>query len=179
MSPTLALPEWMVTEAQALEQRRILAGRWFLVKIAGNGEVWRCKRCQGKHRYLTLMCVEQPFSGLTRGLYAYVKTIGMHGAEAYLSPAERARYRRLEHLLGPSGGAPDVASSHPLLARRFGTAERDADVGAFTFTAREPSADALGIVEPISRAKAADLARRINLRGVKPAFILEGVNDGE
>lgn len=157
------------------EQQRILAGRYFLVKIAGNGDVWRCRRCGGKHRYLTLMCVEQPFSGLTRGLYAYYRTVGVYGAESYLSPVERARYAELRRLFGD---APDIATSHPEFARQVGTADRDADVGAFTFTATEPSATALGLVEKIDRDKASRLVARINGRGLKPPLIVEGINDG-
>lgn len=176
MTSPIALPHWMMTEAQEREQRKILAGRFFLVRIAGNGDVWRCRRCRGKHRYLTLNCIEEPFSGLTRGLYAYYRTVGVHGAEAYLSPAERARYAALGRMFGPMN-LPDVATSHPLLARRIGTAERDADLGAMTFTATEPSSTALGLVEVIPREKAERLARRINMRGIKPPFVLEGVDE--
>lgn len=174
----LVLPWWIPSPEQEAERRRILASRFFLVKIGGNGDVWRCRNCKGKHRYLTLMCVEQPFSGLTRGLYAYYRTVGIHGAESYLSQAEQRRYKRLKEAFGPLN-APDVASSHPQMARSIGTAERDADVGAFTFVATVPSSTALGLVEPIDRDKAARLARRINMRGIKPAFVLEGLTDGD
>jgi hypothetical protein len=175
----IVLPPWMMTREQEKEQRRILAGRYFLVKIAGNGDVWRCRHCKGKHRYLTLMCVEQPFSGLTRGLFAYYKTVGMHGAQAYLSPVERARYAALSKMFRPLDGAPDIATAHPQFARHVNTAERDADVGAFTFVATEPSSTALGLVEPVSRDKAARLVARINARGIKPPLVVEGLNDGD
>lgn len=176
--PEIALP-WFLPSAETMaEQERLLAGRFFLVKIAGNGEVWRCRRCGGKHRYLTLMCVEQPFSGLTRGLYAYYRTVGVHGAMNYLTPAERSRYAELARMFGPLD-TPDLATSHPLMARSMGTGERDADLGALSFTATEPSSTALGLVERISRDKAARLAARINSRGIKPPFVLEGLNDGE
>lgn len=178
MTSPIVLPHWMMTREQEKEQRKILAGRFFLVKIAGNGDVWRCRRCRGKHRFLTLGCIEQPFSGLTRGLYAYYRTVGMHGAESYLSPAERARYAALGRMFGPMAGVPDVATSHPLMARQIGTAERDADLGALTFTATEPSSAALGLVEPISREKAARLVARINTR-IKPPLVLEGLTDGD
>lgn len=178
MTSPIVLPPWLQTEEQEREKHKILASRFFLVKIGGNGDVWRCRNCKGKHRYLTLMCVEQPFSGLSRGLYAYYRTVGVHGAESYLSPSERARYRRLAEAFGPLN-VPDVASSHPQMARSIGTAERDADVGALSFVATVPSSTALGLVEPIDREKARRLAARINMRGIKPAFTLEGLNDGE
>lgn len=174
----LVLPWFIPSAATVREQERILRGRFFLVKIAGNGEVWRCRRCGGKHRYLTLMCVEQPFSGLTRGLFAYWKTVGAHKAQAYLTPAERARYAELERMFGPAArGLPDFAAAHPQTARGVGTAERDADMGAISLVATDPSATALGMVEVISRDKAARLVERINARGLKPPLLVEGIND--
>lgn len=173
------LPAWMLTHEQIRERERILRGRFFLVRTAGLGERWRCRNCGGHHRYLTDLCVERPWNGLTQGLYAYVKTIGAFGAERYLDPAARARVGMIRHMLGSVGDAPDLASSHPRLAQSLGTATRDADLAAFTFTATEPSEVALGLVEPISREKAARLVARINARGRKPALILEGLRDGE
>jgi hypothetical protein len=166
MTPALMLPWWMPSPEAQLERERILASRYFLVKIAGNGDVWRCKRCHAKHRYLTLGCVEQPFSGLTGGLWAYYRTVGLHGAEAFMSPGERARYARMRELLGAVGRAPDLATSHPQMARAIATPEGDADIGAV----------ALGLLEPIDRRKAQQLANAINARGVKPPFRLVGLN---
>jgi hypothetical protein len=152
----------ILSPEQAKERDRILAGRFFLVRIAGNGDVWRCKRCRAKHTYLTLNCIEQPFSGLTRGLYAYLKTVGATGAEAFLNPTQRARLAAAARLLGSQ---PDLATSHPLTARSLHVAERDADVGCI----------ALGVLEPITATKARQLAAAINSRGCKPPFTLEGM----
>ena len=175
----LILPSWIMTQEQVKERERILAGRFFLVKIAGNGLNWRCSTtkyggCGGYHRYLTLRCVEQPFNGLSQGLWAYWKTVGAYGARQHLSLRERARFDALGKMLG---SMPDLAESHPMTARRVGTGEHDADFGAYTFTASELSAHALGVMEVIDRDKAARLARRINMRGIKPPFVLEGLRD--
>lgn len=161
----IALP-WFVPSPRAIKDReRLLAGQFFLVNIARGaaGEIWRCRRCRGKHRYLTLMCVEQPFSGLTGGLYAYWHTVGAHGAEAFLTTSERARLDAIAAQINP--GRADLASSHPETARAIGTGERDADVGAL----------ALGLLEPIKADKARDLVRRINMRAGGDVLTLPGL----
>lgn len=172
---TIARPDWMPTPEEEKERLAILAAQFFLVRIGGNGDVWRCRNCGGKHRYLTLRCIEQPFSGLTHGLYAYYKTVGAFGAEAFMSPPERARYDRLGQMFEQTSRTPDLATSHPQLARQIGTAEHESDVGAFSFVATEPSAYALGILEPITRDVARRLARRINATGIRPAFMVPGL----
>lgn len=157
---------WFVPSPRAVRDRdRLLAGKFFLVNIAHGpaGEIWRCKRCKGKHRYLTLMCVEQPFSELSGGLYAYYHTVGAHGAEAFLTPAEQARLKAIAQRINPD--TADVASSHPQMARRIATAETDADIGAL----------ALGLLEPIKPAKASELLRRINMRAGKEILTLPGL----
>lgn len=167
VSDTIELPWFMPTPEAMRERRRILAGRYFLVRAAGGpaGEIWRCGRCNGKHRYFTLMCKEQPFSGLTGGLYAFWHVVGAHGAATYLSDAQRGRLRELSRLFGPSRDAPDLASAHPQTARQIATAERDADLGAL----------ALGILEPITQSEAQRYADRINAAGIRPAFTLPGL----
>lgn len=157
---------WFVPTPSALKARdRLLAGQFFLVNIAKGsaGEIWRCRRCKGKHRYLTLFCVEQPFSGLSGGLYAYWHTIGANGAGAFLSETEARRLKLIADRIG--GGRADLGASHPETARRVGTAPNDADMGAL----------ALGVLDPIKPEKARDLVRRINMRAGKDILSLPGL----
>jgi hypothetical protein len=173
VAPRVILPDFSVgtpEQAIAIEQAkiRLLTSKFFLVKTSGNaglGEGLRCRGCGGKHRYLTLRCVEQPFDGLNHALYAYVKTAGDTGAVAYMNPAQRARYEKAGRIFEPLGDTPDLATSHPLTARKLQGDVRDVDVGAV----------ALGLLEPISKAMAQQLADRINARGCKPPFTLPGL----
>ncbi len=167
----LLLPWWLPSQKTIDEREKILAGKFFLVRIAGNdsfGDPMVCvgadgvSGCGKKHKYLTLRCIEQPFSGLTGGLYAYWKTVGDTGASELLSPAQKSRYDAISRLFGPQ---PDLATSHPRTSQLLGTGPRDIDAGAL----------ALGVLEPISRAKAIEYARAINMRGIKPPFTLPGV----
>lgn len=162
MTPTLALPSWILRPDQVAEHDRILAGKYFLVRMAGFGEIWRCKRCNGRHTYLTLNCIDQPFSGLTGGIFAYYKTAGMAGALQYMDPAQRARYDKMAVLFDD---VPDLSTSHPEWARKIATPERDIDRGVI----------ALGILTPINRKEALARARAINMRGIKPRFTLPGL----
>jgi hypothetical protein len=163
---SLGTPEQAI--AIERERQRLLAAKFYLVKTSGNGglgEGLRCRNCSGRHRYLTLRCVEQPFDGLSQGVYAYLKVAGDTGAVAYMNPAQRARYDAAGQLFGPLA---DLATSHPQTARRFQGDERDLDVAAV----------ALGILDPISKAMAQRLADRINLRGARPPFTLPGLRQG-
>ena len=175
----LAVPWFYPSAATIAEQERMLRARFFLVKIAGNGQAWRCKGCKGQHRYLTLRCIERPFSGLTRGLYAYWKTLGAYGGERYLSPSERSRMTALSELFGPAKGIPDLASAHPITAKTLGIGSNEADYGAVTLASPTLTASALGVVEIVDREKARRLCERINATGLKPAFRIEGVDDGD
>lgn len=160
MNQTLVLPDWMLSEQQACEVDRLLASEWFLVRIAGNGEVWRCGRCSCKHDYLSYFCVSRPWNGLTRGLYAYWKTVGTHGVASYLPPAEQARISRLS---GFFGAMPDLATSHPQMARALSTGERDINL----------SAQALGVLEPITPEEARRFATLINARANRTVIRLD------
>jgi hypothetical protein len=166
-SGTIALPWFIASPDTARERRKILAGRYFLVRSAGGpaGEIWVCGRCGGKHRYFTLMCKEQPFSGLTNGLYAFWHVVGANDAQTFLSDAQRVRLRELSKLFGPSRNAPDLSTSHPETARKLATAETDVDMGAL----------ALGILEPITRAEAQRYADRINNAAGRHIFTLPGL----
>lgn len=157
--PHILLPSFIPSPEAVEERNRILSSRYFLVKIAGNGDVWRCKRCHAKHRYLTLMCIEQPFNGLSGGLYAYWKTVKDEGLLSAMTPAQRARFERLSATFG---NQPNLVESHPETVRSMGMSERDLEVGAY----------ALGILEPITEQKAKQLAAAINRRGIKPQFVI-------
>lgn len=156
----LTLPTWMPSREQQAARARILAGKFFLVH---NDDRWRCRECNRKHNYLTLKCIEQPFSGLDHGVWAYYRTVGATGVRGYLNPAQQQRLRIIERALGMRG---DLASSHPGLARKIGTAVQDADVGAAL----------IGVLEPIDKRRATALGRAINARGLKPPFRLPGLN---
>lgn len=164
---------WFLPSPETLaEQRRIMESTYFLVSIRGTtsplGEWLRCDPkkggCGGKHEYITLRCCPQPFSGITGGLFAYWRAVGDNGLANSLSPSERARYDALTNALG---GIPDLAASHPELARTLtrGLAPNDAQIGAV----------ALGILEPIPPTLARRYADRINARGCRPRFTLPGI----
>jgi hypothetical protein len=165
-------PWFLPSQATIDQQRRILASSYFLVRIAGNasiGEALVCDQkrggCGAKHQYLTLRCVEQPFSGLTGGLYAYFRAIRDNGLERLLSPSEQARFDALNG--GVFDGLPDLATRHPSLARNVtsGLGARDAQLAAV----------ALGVLEPIPPSLARKYRDRINARGVRPKFTLAGM----
>ena len=164
MTPLVVTPDWRAAslhEAVRIEQerQRILAGQYFLVRIAGNagyGDTMRCGRCRRLHQYLTLMCVERPVIGLTRGLYAYYRTMSEKGVEQLLAPQDRMRINQIARVLG---NQRDLAESHPYTARQLGDLG-DMDVGAI----------ALGLLEPIQADTARRLVEKINSRGVKPTF---------
>lgn len=169
---------WFLPSAETLaHQRRILESTYFLVRIGGNagiGDALICGKrrpngeivggCGAKHRYLTLRCVEQPFSAITGGLYAYYRAIGDNGLERMLSPSERARFDAIKEQM-PLMGLPDLATHHPEMARSLGLAPNDAQLSGL----------ALGVLEPIPPTLARKYRDRINARGVKPKFTLPGM----
>lgn len=173
IGPRVILPDFSVgTLEQAIEIERrktaILASKYHLVKIKGNGgigEVMRCRHCGSSHRYFTLMCVERPYSGVEDGLRAYFQVAGDTGAVNFMPPAQRARHEKARRLFQPVAGLPDVASSHPEMARKIHGDLNELDIGSV----------ALGILEPITKAMAQQLADRINARGLKPPFTLPGL----
>jgi len=156
---------WFLPSAEALEeQRRIAEGRFFLIRISGNsaglGEWLICKRCNAKHQYITLMCVERPFSSLTGGLYAYYTTIGDLGLLAELSEQEKARYYAIRDML--SGSVDDISESHPNFVKGLNVETGDGLMGAIAY----------GVVEPIPRALARKYVDKINERGLMPKLVL-------
>lgn len=166
---------WFLPSAEVLaEQRRILEGTYFLVRIRGNGGIGEALVCDPKkggcgrkHDYLTLRCVEQPFSGLTGGLFAYYRAVGDNGLVNTLSPTEQQRFAAVQSSVGWMARLPDLATHHPETARGMGLDARDAQLAAV----------ALGILEPIPPSLARKYRDRINARGVRPRFTLPGMEN--
>jgi hypothetical protein len=169
VSAGIELPWFIPTAEQIAERDRILRGQFFLVRTRGNsgiGETLRCSRCKGQHNYLTLLCVERPFSGLTGGIFAYYRTMGASGAVEFLTPVQRARFERAAQLLSEElGDVLDFGAVHPRTAAELGVPERDAELGAI----------ALGILEPISKERARRYVDRINARGCRPKLEVPGL----
>lgn len=163
----IMLPSWLPSHAERSRRDLALTRKYFLVRIAGNAgyDLMRCRRCNGKHPYLTLMCEAQPFDGSTRGVYAYYHALGLAGGELDMSPAERERFRAAAKLFGPAKDLPALHTSHPRTARELGTAEGDADVGSWP----------LGLLEPIPPTLAQRLLDRINAAGLKPPLVVPGL----
>lgn len=137
--------------------------RYFLLRIDGPaGERWRCKRCHAKHAYFTLMCVERPFAGRDAALHGYWQHTGAAFLRNDLPPEYRAGLRILDQRY------QELASGHPLTAHSVQIDQRDA--GLFSLE--------LGVLEPISPARAAMLAAAINARGIKPPFELPLIPSG-
>lgn len=159
------LPWFAITAEAERERKRLLAGQYFLVELGRLGEIPKCGRCGAKHRYLTKMCRELPFSGLTEGLYAYWQTAGAMHRDRSLNPRERSRLREMgRHLTGTA----DLATVHPDLARRVGTPDGDMDMGAL----------AIGILHRLTREEAKRYLDRINATGIRPRMTLPGIGDG-
>lgn len=155
---------WFDPSIQAQrEQYKLLTSIYFLIKQGDVfGERLKCVKCGGRHNYITLNCIERPFTGLTKGLYAYYQAVKDHGIAEHLNEAEVSRYRSMERSLNQM---PDIGLSHPEMAKQI-TKElgpSDALIGAL----------ALGILEGISSIMAHKLVQKINDRGLKPKLILE------
>lgn len=109
----------MLAESERKARARLLSGRYFLVNMAlGDvGEIFRCGRCNGKHARLTKYCLDRPFSGLYGGLYGFVSTVGHAAGLGVLPPPVADRLGQILELFSETDGAPDLAASHPGLAR--------------------------------------------------------------
>lgn len=144
------------------EQEQILANMFFLVKQGDSfGERLKCVECGGRHKYITLRCVNKPITGLANGLFAYYRVIKDFHLETELSPAELSRFQEINQVLM---NMPDIGSVHPQLARTV-----TKDIGPSDL---QLGAVSLGILEPISPTEANSLAQKINDRGIKPKFVL-------
>lgn len=164
VSQEVTIPWWVTSPEQEKEKQKLLEGQFFILRQGELGEVFKCTRCGGKHRYFTLMCIERPFDGLKEGLQAYYHHVGKHGSEKFLSTLEYQRYEEIHRVVSRFGSS-DLAGSHPQYARGLQTGDDDYDIGSV----------ALGLLEPITRAKATALAWNINARGLKPPFALKGL----
>jgi hypothetical protein len=155
----------ILTPAMAAQEQRELEEQYFLVRQGTLGEIFRCRRCKKKDKYMTLMCVERPYSGVAQGLFGYYERFGTPEAYKSMTPQEIMRMTAVRRMLGLRD-VPDVATSHPRFARSLGVSERDLLAGAV----------ALGIVVPIDKAKAQKLQNKINARGLKPKLLLPGLH---
>lgn len=155
---------WFLPSQEVLDaQRQLLNNTYFLVKQGDAfGERLRCTRCGRRHDYITLMCVEQPFTGMTGGLYAYYRAITDNKLENDLNPQERSRFHQVTSALG---GMQDISRMHPELARKItsGLGPTDMQLGAISY----------GVLEGIAAVHAAALVRKINDRGLRPKLVLE------
>lgn len=150
-----------LTDDEGKQLDALAAAQFVLVRIDGQGERWRCSRCNAKHTHFTLHCIERPFRGLTHGLLAYWQNVGAARTRD-LSPTQQARLASLAPLFGEDRPLPNLADRHPETARRLATPERDVDLGAFV----------LGTLDPISPLQASVLVERINSRARRPLIRL-------
>lgn len=145
------------------EADHILANMFFLVRQGDTfGERIRCTRCNQRHNYITLMCVNRPITGIVQGLYAYYRAIKDTGRDKELTPDEQTRFDMVFDALMQM---PDLSNVHPQMARQVvkDIGPKDAQLGAI----------ALGVLEPISPTEARQLAEKINMYGIRPPFVLE------
>jgi hypothetical protein len=140
----------MSEEAEQLDA--IVRASHCLIRIDGIGERWRCRGCNGQHEFFTLGCIPRPFRGLRDGLRAYWQNTAVPAAD--LSPDQRERRAEAGKLLGFEAPLPSLATHHPEAARQVATRPGSLDIGAWV----------LGVVEPISTARARLYAARINSR---------------
>lgn len=160
------VPSFVMSPEETAERDKLLAARYFLVRQGSLGEIFRCKRCNVRHAYMTLMCVERPFSGIAEGLWAYFQTVGTPEALARMTTAERRRLGQVTAFFAPPGNdLPDLATLHPRFARGMRVPERDALTGAVP----------LGILDEIPRSLAQRYVTQINTRGLKPPLVLPGL----
>lgn len=155
-------PWFLMDEAMVREQRRLLSSVYFLVRQGDAfGERLKCVKCGERHDYITLNCIERPFTGLIGGLYASFRVIGDNGLERTLRPEQRSRLRGVRKILNDM---PDISKAHPQLARQMAKdlAPNDLQMGAV----------AIGLLEGIPATLAQRLADRINERYIRPPFRL-------
>lgn len=152
----IARPSWWRDQAEVEARDATLRGKFFVVNIAGNngvGELWKCRRCKGRHRYMTASCIERPFNGLDGALYAIYQQAGdlaaVRSLDGRSGAADTARVLVREVMK-----MPDLATSHPETARRLGTdlSRFDVSMGGIN----------LGTVEEIPVTLAQRLLDRIN-----------------
>lgn len=166
----------LMNARQQRERTKLLAGRYFLVNMRdGIGEIFRCGRCNGKHDRLTKYCIERPFSGLYGGLYGYTQTVKDAEAAGRLGPDAQARLDRIRRLFRATDGLPDLASSHPDLARRLSA---EVTTGPLNALDLDVGIVSLGLLERIDQRDAQNLLDRINTRATafgSPVLVVPGL----
>lgn len=151
------------------EQHNLLSNMFYLVRQGAEfGERLRCTKCNNRHDYITLNCIEKPVSGLANGLYAYYRALKDSRAPDEMPPEVR---ERLEHIHQVLNMMPDLSTVHPQFARQFVK-----DIGPSDM---QMGAVSLGILEGISPTEARRLADKINERGIRPKFVLGTPNQAE
>lgn len=165
----IVVPPYVLTPEQDAERVKLLSSSFFLVKQGSLGEIFRCGLCQTKHAYLTLRCVEQPFSGLDGGLVAFYKVMGRPSVQEQMRPDERARLRTVGRVFRPMLDLPELGQRHPAMSGQMAKAADLGDRDAMLASV------ALGILEPLSKEHAQRLLNRINLRNGK--LTVPGLND--
>lgn len=123
-------------------REREKANSWFLLRNNGEaGERWRCGRCNAQHPYFSLMCLPRPWNGLVEALFAFVQTV----------PEDPRTPRMILPLA-------NIAERHPHTTRLLsGDPE-----------AQELFAISIGVVEPITPARARLFIQAINSTGLTP-----------
>lgn len=152
-----------------LQHQALLAHNYFLVRQGDEfGERLRCVRCNNRHDYITLMCIEKPISGLTNGLYAYYNALKSAVPTHELTPAQLSRLEQIYQVLQAT---PDLSKVHPQMARKVtqDLGPSDLQLGAVS----------LGILEGISPTRAQRFVDRINDAGLRPPYRLGVLNPAE
>jgi hypothetical protein len=170
----IACPRWAPSPDVIAEREKAMLGAFFLVRIAGNdglGELWRCRRCRGRHVYLTASCVERPFSGLDQVLYVIWQQAGDLAAVRQLSP-HQAELRDVGTAIARQvvDALPDLATAHPDWAQRRA---RQNVLAAYDL---EVSGVVLGRAEQIPRTLAQRLLDKVNtLRQSDGKLVVDGL----
>lgn len=151
-------PGWSPDPEIVRERENLKRQSFFLLKISGDdgvGEVWRCKRCNGRHPYLTASCIERPFNGLDQVVHAIYQQAGDLVAVRSLGAGNRRQTVKAA-ILREIADVPDLATMHPQLARQQAS---ERHLTAFSV---EIGGVKLGRVEEIPRTFAQRLLDRIN-----------------
>lgn len=168
-APAVSYP-WLLSMVERLyDQHSFLSHVYYLVKQGDTfGERLKCTNCQGRHDYITLKCINRPFTGLIGGLYAYYHLVKDNDLIQDLNPGERAQY---DMIVDSLQGIPNLANQHPEMARKMVS-----DLGPSDLKA---GALSMGILEGISTKEATILAEKINDKGIRPKFKLDVLNPYE
>lgn len=162
-------PWFLPSRSMLAEQHKLLNHTYYLVRQGDTfGERLKCTRCQRRHNYITLMCIERPFTGLVGGLYAYYHLVKDNGLLPFMTEGERARYASISRSFNDM---PDLGKLHPQLAKKFASdlGPSDMRLGALS----------MGVLEGIAEIHAHRLVDKINTQGIRPKLVLEEPNPYE